>query len=130
MEKPRSKHRPWSQPPSQQTERLSKRLRDPFYHTAQWTRASRIFLTENPLCIHCQQEGFIVASRVTDHIVPKPICRDPWDSDNWQPLCTKHNNLKAIFDKTLIALFNKTGNYELVQQTASRYRAMELPPPA
>lgn len=73
-----------------------------FYHTARWTRASRLFRQENPLCVLCEQEGIIYPSEVTDHIIPIALCADPWDKNNWQPLCRKHNNAKAAKDKQLI----------------------------
>jgi 5-methylcytosine-specific restriction endonuclease McrA len=52
--------------------------------------------------------GLVVASEVTDHIIPKDACEDPWDQSNWQPLCKKHNMLKGAQDKKVIQKHRKT----------------------
>ena len=49
----------------------------------------------------------VEASEVTDHIIPKEICGDPWDQANWQPLCKKCHQDKAPKDKKLIAQYRK-----------------------
>jgi len=98
MDKPKAKHRPWnsikpSGPP------IANRSRDPFYHTARWTRESRAFRQQNPLCAHCRINGFIVPSEVTDHKVPKNVCKDPWDKNNWEAICKKCHAKKGPTDK-------------------------------
>lgn len=77
--------------------------RDPFYHTNRWKKASARFLKANPLCVNCGGKGIINAAKVTDHITPKPICDDPWDETNWQPLCGKCHKEKSAKDKAMIA---------------------------
>jgi 5-methylcytosine-specific restriction protein A len=54
---------------------------------------------ENPVCAICKAENIITPSEVTDHIVPKDICKDPWDQTNWQALCKKHHAIKGAQDK-------------------------------
>lgn len=101
--RPKSKHRPW--------DRLILRpirTRTEFYHIARWTRESRRFRQEHPLCSKCKEEGFVYPSEVTDHIIPLEICADPWDRKNWDGLCKKHNNIKAAQDKILIQKYKKT----------------------
>lgn len=101
MFKPGSKPRLWNlKKPMQKA--FQERTRDPFYHTARWKRESRVFLRENPLCRRCEKKGFIIPSEITDHIIPKNLCMDPWDKKNWQPLCRKCNNEKSAEDKKLI----------------------------
>jgi 5-methylcytosine-specific restriction endonuclease McrA len=95
---PTSKHRPWdkiktSAPP------IASRTRDEFYHTSRWTKESRAFRQANPLCMQCKREGIIAPSEVTDHIIPKNICKDPWDRNNWEALCKRHNLAKGAQDK-------------------------------
>lgn len=75
------------------------RSRDDFYHTNVWKTSSRIFREDNPLCIECRKTGRLVPATVTDHIIPKDICKDPWDQDNWQPLCKEHHAKKSATDK-------------------------------
>jgi 5-methylcytosine-specific restriction protein A len=98
MNRPKSKHRPWNTrksiaPP------IASRSRDEFYHTSRWKRESKAFRQEHPLCEQCKREGFIVPSEVTDHIIPKNICKNPWDKSNWEALCKRHNLAKGAQDK-------------------------------
>jgi 5-methylcytosine-specific restriction protein A len=106
MEKPKSKPRPWAGKPRTEAP-MGDRSRDPFYHTNRWRKESRAFLQEHPICVKCREKGLTVPARATDHIIPKSICRDPWDRTNWQPLCTKCNNLKGAQDKKLIKKTSK-----------------------
>ena len=78
------------------------RVRDPFYHTNAWRKASERFLADHPLCSECikKQDGYLVQAKVTDHIIPKDICKDPWDDTNWQPLCRECHSKKSAKDKT------------------------------
>lgn len=79
---------------------IANRPRDPFYHTNAWRKASERFLADNPLCRECQKAGWLVPSKVTDHIIPKDICPDPWDPSNWQPCCNKCHSKKSAKDKS------------------------------
>jgi 5-methylcytosine-specific restriction endonuclease McrA len=40
---------------------------------------------------------------VTDHIIPRVICADPWNRENWQTLCRECDKEKLQEDKKLIA---------------------------
>ena len=82
------------------------RSADP-YHTYRWTRLSRAFRAEHPLCALCQKEGRITAAEVVDHIVPWPVCEDFFDRRNLQSLCSAHNIDKGNKDKKLIAQWRK-----------------------
>lgn len=81
---------------------MENRGRDPFYHTTRWKKESKLFRQINSLCKECEKEGIIAPGEVTDHIIPKDICSDPWDWNNWQNLCKKHHARKAARDKKLI----------------------------
>jgi 5-methylcytosine-specific restriction enzyme A len=107
MEKPKARQRPWKIRPQKKTE---SRTMDSFYHTARWTKESRRFRIANPVCKLCQEEGLINPSQVTDHIIPKEICGDPWDKNNWQALCYRHHQEKAAKDKILINKYRKIHN--------------------
>jgi len=98
MDKPASKQRPWSTL-KEDTSHIANRKRDPFYHSSRWTRASRMFRTDNPLCAQCERDGLIVPSEVTDHVIPKDVCPDPWDQNNWEPLCKKCHARKGSKDR-------------------------------
>lgn len=63
----------------------------------EWRRTSKQFLRANPLCRHCEQEGFVRAAKVTDHVIPHKGDKVLfWDRNNWQPLCKKHHDRKTV----------------------------------
>lgn len=67
-------------------------------YTRAWYEASRLFLTLNPLCVHCMgmDPPIRTPSKVTDHVIPhKGDMRLFWDRTNWQPLCIHHHNVKT-----------------------------------
>ena len=79
------------------------------YHTSRWTRMSRAFRQDHPLCEICKSKGIIKPAEVVDHIVPYPVCGDFFDSSNWQSLCSKCNTEKGNRDKKIIQEFRKNG---------------------
>lgn len=72
------------------------------YHTSRWTKASKVFKANHPICAECYRRGLIVPAEVTDHIIPWPVCEDFWDEKNWQSLCKRCNHDKGQRDKKLI----------------------------
>jgi 5-methylcytosine-specific restriction protein A len=107
MNRPKSKQRPWSRKTAAPAP-MAQRVRVEFYHTSRWKKESAQFRALHPLCIRCEAEGIIYPSEVTDHRIPLEICEDPWDRDNWDALCNRHNNKKAASDKKLIKQHRKT----------------------
>jgi 5-methylcytosine-specific restriction endonuclease McrA len=95
--KPAKLRRPWV--PVATPVGIANRPRDDFYHTAAWKRAARMFIQDNPLCVKCQESGRLTPAIVTDHIIPKDKCTDPWDQNNWQPLCKQCHSVKSAKDK-------------------------------
>jgi 5-methylcytosine-specific restriction enzyme A len=61
-----------------------------------WRRERKVFLTQHPLCVFCEQQGHTTAANVVDHITPHR--GNPslfWDQGNWQSLCEHcHNTTK------------------------------------
>jgi len=103
MKRPGSRERPWNLKKARVSQpAMSDRPRDPFYHTTRWKKESRAFRQANPLCVECKKEGITSPAEITDHIIPKDICSDPWDQGNWQGLCKKHHAVKAVRDRQLI----------------------------
>jgi len=82
---------------------VRERSADP-YHTNRWTRLSRAFRAEHPLCAECERRGIICAAEVVDHINPWPICGPQgfYDRSNLQALCSQCNITKGNQDKKLI----------------------------
>lgn len=53
-----------------------------------WQKARAAFLAEHPLCRMCDENGFVMAARVVDHIIPhKGDMKLFWSRSNWQALC-------------------------------------------
>ncbi len=100
--KPKPQKRPWvpDRVPNDKMQTRAKSANE--YHTSRWTKESRAFRQEHPLCKLCQEEGIIHASEVVDHIVPFPLCGDFWNKNNWQAICHRHNIEKGNRDKRLI----------------------------
>lgn len=74
------------------------------YHTYYWTRLSKAWRQEHPLCAQCLKEGRVTPAEVVDHITPYPICGDSgfYDRDNLQSLCQQCNITKGNQDKKRI----------------------------
>ena len=70
------------------------------YHSARWTRESKVFREKHPLCAICLEKGLLVPSEVVDHIIPVAVCSDFWDKTNWQALCRKCNIEKGNKEKS------------------------------
>jgi hypothetical protein len=83
-------------PPSDQEAGSAERVA--LYHTARWLRARRRFLAAHPLCVLCEQAGFVVAAVVVDHVHGHRRAnwlRSFWDESRWQPLCLACHNAKT-----------------------------------
>lgn len=66
-------------------------------YDSKWRKERNRYLKENPLCIHCKEEGKLTRATVVDHI--KPHRGDKvlfWDESNWQPLCKKCHDKKTM----------------------------------
>lgn len=68
-------------------------------YTYQWRKASKSFLKDHPLCIHCERDGRLTPATEVDHIIPhngnmKLFC----DQNNWQPLCKKCHSKKTALE--------------------------------
>ena len=95
--RPQKLKRPWM--PKTATG-IVNRVRDPFYHTNAWRKASERFLSDNPLCVECKKKDLLTPAKITDHIIPKDLCLYPWEDSNWQPLCRECHSKKSAKDKS------------------------------
>lgn len=82
------------------------RSSDP-YHSYRWTRLSRRWRAEHPVCAECLKTGRYVAAEVVDHVVPWPVCGDFFDEGNLQSLCGQCNIAKGNRDKKIIREWRK-----------------------
>ena len=88
---------------NKRSEKMEDRPRsNDLYHTNRWTRESKAFRNEHPLCQECLKNGIYTPSEVVDHIIPVAVCDDFWDQSNWQALCRKCNIKKGNRDKKFI----------------------------
>jgi 5-methylcytosine-specific restriction protein A len=63
------------------------------YHSVCWRKVRANYLSANPLCVMCIQEGRDEPANVVDHKTPHND--DPilfWAESNFQALCTQHHN--------------------------------------
>ena len=78
------------------------------YHTARWTRLSRAWRSNHPLCEECKRNGILKAGTCVDHITPYPVCKDFFDTSNLQTLCNECNNQKGQRDKAVIEAWRQS----------------------
>ena len=76
--------------------------------TARWQRLRLAHMDGEPNCRVCGRLG-----RVVDHIRPRRLGGDVWDSANLQTLCTNCHAAKTGKERTL---------YRVLRQAISRYR--------
>jgi len=61
-----------------------------------WQKARKEFLSHNPLCVACYEEGIFTPATVVDHIDPHKGDKDKfWDKSNWQPMCSPCHSKKT-----------------------------------
>jgi 5-methylcytosine-specific restriction protein A len=83
---------------------------NPFYNSRGWRKISHAYLKANPLCIVCYKKGIIRKATVTDHVIPIRNGGDPYNNENFQPLCDHCHNSKSGHDgaeKAVITNFEK-----------------------
>ena len=70
------------------------------YKTKQWREGRLAFLTEHPICAHCQRRDRLTPATVVDHIKDHKGNETLFfEQDNWQPLCKPcHDSDKRIED--------------------------------
>lgn len=62
-----------------------------------WQRYARGFLSQFPLCVHCERAGRTTAAAAVDHIQRVTGPTDPlfWRRENHQPLCWSCHSRKT-----------------------------------
>ena len=61
-----------------------------------WHKVSRMFLRNNPLCVHCLDRGETTIATDVDHKIPhKGNYNLFWDQNNWQSLCSTCHKQKT-----------------------------------
>jgi 5-methylcytosine-specific restriction protein A len=69
------------------------------YDLQEWKRVRREYLTDHPLCHHCQARGILKPAEHVDHIVPITKGGEWFDEDNLQGLCHPCHSVKTLGDK-------------------------------
>lgn len=65
------------------------------YWSYRWKKDRAAHIRQNPLCVHCKDQGRITEAKVSDHIIPINQGGDVWDWENRQALCHKCHNIKS-----------------------------------
>jgi 5-methylcytosine-specific restriction enzyme A len=76
---------------------------NPHHHLygSRWREARAFFLTMNPLCRMCREQGKATRAMVVDHIKPhKGDLALFWDEANWQALCEPTTTLLSSARKS------------------------------
>ena len=67
-----------------------KKKTNPFYSTNAWSKLSRQFKINNPLCVMCESRGIVRVVKYVDHKIPILIDYElRLDVNNLQSLCAK-----------------------------------------
>ncbi len=65
-------------------------------YTGMWERARKFFLSKNPLCVKCEEQGILTPANEVDHIIPHRGNQNLfWDQANWQSLCKSCHSKKT-----------------------------------
>lgn len=82
-----------------ETNNSSKRRRETYqrlYDTAQWKQLRLIHLDRHPLCIRCNNLGYIKPAKDVDHVIPhKGDLNLFYDMNNLQSLCKSCHTWKT-----------------------------------
>tara|TARA_R110002020_G_scaffold101665_2_gene239310 strand:+ start:275 stop:586 length:312 start_codon:yes stop_codon:yes gene_type:complete len=65
------------------------------YRKRRWRKLRAFWIHQEPLCLHCLDEGRTTAADVVDHIVPVKQNGKMYDINNLQSLCHSHHNKKT-----------------------------------
>ena len=67
---------------------------------SRWTKYSKQYRENNPLCVHCQKEGRLTLAQCVDHIKAVSGPDDPlfYDVSNLQSLCQTCHSRKTILE--------------------------------
>ena len=61
-----------------------------------WNKYRRSYLIDHPFCRECELHATITLATVVDHIIPhKGSYALFWDTNNHQPLCKRHHDIKT-----------------------------------
>jgi len=64
------------------------------YHTSRWERLAEMVKQEEPLCVECEAEGFIVGVEDVHH-KEKATEANFFDRSNLQALCHRHHSKRT-----------------------------------
>ena len=65
------------------------------YSRVRWRKLRALWISGNPLCIHCELEGRTKEADVVDHIKPVKQNGKMYDINNLQSLCHSCHNRKT-----------------------------------
>jgi 5-methylcytosine-specific restriction protein A len=66
-------------------------------YDSRWRAASKRYLSNNPLCVHCFKNNKMIKATVVDHVIPHRGDKILfWDQSNWQSLCKRCHDKKTM----------------------------------
>lgn len=69
------------------------------YQTQRWRRFRLMYLSEFPLCVHCESKGFAVEAKELDHIIQIKKGGEMYSYNNLQGLCKSCHARKSAGEK-------------------------------
>ena len=80
----------------QRTYNQRDRTNQSFYSSGRWTKVSKWYRKNNPLCVHCKEQGRVTPAQLVDHIVEIKDGGAEYDESNLQSLCKACHNVKTF----------------------------------
>lgn len=66
-----------------------------FYQSKRWRKVRKLYVMQNPICVHCEERGLVTAVQEVDHIKPLRFGGAKFDFDNLQSLCKSCHGRKS-----------------------------------
>lgn len=91
-------------------------VEDPFrklYNSPRWRAARASFLSANPLCSYCPEDGITTVANTVDHFVNVRSGQvDFWDESNWRASCERCHNIKRQAERGTVKYLPHAGRKE------------------
>lgn len=70
-----------------------------FYNSQKWRKMRKMYVAENPVCVICEERGFVSAVEEVDHIIPIRQGGAEYDWNNLQSLCKSCHARKSAKER-------------------------------
>lgn len=83
----------WERKPKSDQSRT--RTNQQFYKSANYRKARKAYLHENPHCEVCGHWGWVNAAEILEHLIPINFGGAKLNRENWMPVCRTHADQKS-----------------------------------